>query len=118
MCHDELHSGDLVLALPGWAPPPAIVHAVFPSRRGLVPAVRQFLDFLGEHLRRQHGYARRAGDGLDATPLMGYALAALRQLNAAQRQPQRLLEHGRIEGRAAEHLAQHRLEVFASGLVG
>lgn len=50
MCHDQLHSGDLVLALPGWAPPPAIVHAVFPSRRGMVPSVRQFLDFLGEHL--------------------------------------------------------------------
>ena len=28
-----------------------VVHAVFPSRRGLVPAVRRFLDFLGEHLK-------------------------------------------------------------------
>ncbi len=52
MCDDDLQSGRLALALPGWAPPPAIVHAVFPSRRGLVPAVRQFLDFLGEHLPR------------------------------------------------------------------
>ncbi|MEP6970494.1 MAG: LysR substrate-binding domain-containing protein [Betaproteobacteria bacterium] len=51
MCHDELQRGELVLVLPGWAPPPAIVHAVFPSRRGLVPAVRQFLDFLGEMLK-------------------------------------------------------------------
>ena len=51
MCHDELQRGELVLALPGWAPPPAIVHAVFPSRRGLVPAVRRFLDFLGDKLR-------------------------------------------------------------------
>ena len=51
MCHDELQRGELVLALPGWAPPPAIVHAVFPSRRGLVPAVRRFLDFLGDMLR-------------------------------------------------------------------
>lgn len=52
MCDDDLQSGRLVLALPGWAPPAAIVHAVFPSRRGLVPAVRQLLDFLGEHLPR------------------------------------------------------------------
>jgi DNA-binding transcriptional LysR family regulator len=28
-----------------------MVHAVFPSRRGQVPAVRSFLDFLGEHLK-------------------------------------------------------------------
>jgi hypothetical protein len=26
------------------------VHAVFPSRRGLVPAVRRFLDFLGDNM--------------------------------------------------------------------
>ncbi|MDB5893871.1 MAG: LysR family transcriptional regulator, partial [Rhodoferax sp.] len=31
-----------------WSLPPALLHAVFPSRRGLVPAVRVFLDFLGE----------------------------------------------------------------------
>jgi len=54
MCHDGLENGQLVQVLPGWAPPPAIMHALFPSRRGLVPAVRQFLDFLGEHLR-SHG---------------------------------------------------------------
>ena len=51
MCQDELQRGELVLALPGWAPPPAIVHAVFPSRRGLVPAVRRFLDYLSDNLR-------------------------------------------------------------------
>jgi hypothetical protein len=27
------------------------VHAVFPSRRGQVPAVRSFLDFMGKHMR-------------------------------------------------------------------
>jgi hypothetical protein len=40
-----------VEVLPGWAPQAGIVHAVFPSRRGLNPAVRRFLDFLGAHLR-------------------------------------------------------------------
>ena len=48
MCRDELLTGALVPVLPGWAPRPSIFHAVFPSRRGLVPAVRLFLDFLGE----------------------------------------------------------------------
>jgi len=49
MCHRELQRGELQQVLPGWAPPPAVVHAVFPSRRGMVPAVRRFLDYLGEH---------------------------------------------------------------------
>lgn len=51
MCRDELAEGRLALVLPGWTPPPGIVHAVFATRRGLVPAVRSFLDFLGERMR-------------------------------------------------------------------
>jgi DNA-binding transcriptional LysR family regulator len=41
----------LVPVLPGWALRAGVAHAVFPSRRGQVPAVRSFLDFLGEHMR-------------------------------------------------------------------
>ena len=51
MCSDELRNGQLVKVLPDWEPPPGIFHAVFPSRRGLVPAVRSFLDFLDEAVR-------------------------------------------------------------------
>jgi DNA-binding transcriptional LysR family regulator len=50
MCADDVKAGRLVQVLPGWAPPPGFVHAVFPSRRGLVPAVRRFLDFLGDNM--------------------------------------------------------------------
>lgn len=50
MCRRELQQGDLEQVLPGWAPQPGVIHAVFPSRRGLIPAVRRFLDFLGEHV--------------------------------------------------------------------
>lgn len=53
MCQAEIDAGALVRVLPQWSPPLGIVHAVFPSRRGLVPAVRRFLDFLGEHLRAE-----------------------------------------------------------------
>jgi DNA-binding transcriptional LysR family regulator len=49
MCQDELDDGRLVHVLAGWAPRPGVFHAVYPSRRGMVPAVRRFLDFLGEH---------------------------------------------------------------------
>ncbi len=53
MCRDDLRKGALVEALPGWAPRPGIFHAVFPSRRGMVPAVRRFLDYLGEYANEE-----------------------------------------------------------------
>lgn len=40
--------GELVELLPGWAPRSEIIHAVFASRRGLLPSVRALLDFLAE----------------------------------------------------------------------
>jgi len=51
LCTDEVRRGELVPVLAGWEPPEAKVLAVFPSRRGMVPAVRRFLDFLGENVR-------------------------------------------------------------------
>ena len=47
LCRPAMADGLLVQLLPDWSPPTGIVHAVFPSRRGLVPAVRSFLDYLG-----------------------------------------------------------------------
>lgn len=59
MCHDEIRDQRLVRVLPDWAPTPGIVHAVFPSRRGLAPAVRHFLDFLGESMPGRSSVATR-----------------------------------------------------------
>jgi DNA-binding transcriptional LysR family regulator len=42
----DLDSGALVDVLPQWSPRAGIVHAVFSSRRGLLPSVRALLDFL------------------------------------------------------------------------
>jgi len=50
MCRRDIRLGLLEEVLAGWAPQKGVIHAVFPSRRGLVPAVRRFLDFLGEHV--------------------------------------------------------------------
>ena len=47
---EDLRSGALARVLPEWKTPEGIVHAVFPSRRGLLPAVRVFIDFLAERL--------------------------------------------------------------------
>jgi DNA-binding transcriptional LysR family regulator len=53
MCRRELREGTLVEVCPEWRPRPGIIHAVFPSRRGMVPAVRRFLDFLGENVTEE-----------------------------------------------------------------
>jgi len=50
LCSEELRRGVLVPVLPGWAPPVARVLAVFPSRRGMVPAVRRLIDFLAANV--------------------------------------------------------------------
>lgn len=49
-CCAGVASGALEIVLPDWNLPEGIVHAVFPTRRGLLPAVRAFIDFLAEHL--------------------------------------------------------------------
>ncbi len=45
---DELAAGLLVNVLPDWTPKSGVVHAVFPSRRGLLPSVRTLIDFLAQ----------------------------------------------------------------------
>ena len=46
LIQDDLPHSLLVEVLPQWLPRSGIIHAVFPSRRGLLPAVRGLLDFL------------------------------------------------------------------------
>ncbi|KAF1027671.1 MAG: hypothetical protein GAK29_00482 [Acinetobacter bereziniae] len=50
IANDFVASGELVRVLPDWKAPHGIFHAVYPSRRGLLPAVRVFIDYLVEHL--------------------------------------------------------------------
>jgi DNA-binding transcriptional LysR family regulator len=45
---NDLETGALVRLLPSLKAQIGIVHAVFPSRRGMIPAVRALLDFLSE----------------------------------------------------------------------
>ncbi len=49
----DLRQGLLVDVLPGWAPKGGIIHAVFPTRRGLLPGIRLLIDFLAEHIRKE-----------------------------------------------------------------
>lgn len=43
---EDLRAGRLIDVLPGWSPRSGIIHAAFPSRRGLLPSVRVLLDRL------------------------------------------------------------------------
>jgi DNA-binding transcriptional LysR family regulator len=46
MVSEELRQGLLVRVVPPWEPEGGIVHAVYPSRRGLLPSVRALIDYL------------------------------------------------------------------------
>ncbi|MDB5376472.1 MAG: LysR family transcriptional regulator [Rubritepida sp.] len=43
---EDLRTGRLIDLLPDWTPKAGIIHAAFPSRRGLLPSVRALLEFL------------------------------------------------------------------------
>ncbi len=51
MLRDDIASGALVRLLPEWAPRREIIHAVYPSRRCLLPAVRTLIDYLAERFQ-------------------------------------------------------------------
>lgn len=50
VCADQVRAGALEVVMPDWRLPQGICHAVFPTRRGLLPAVRVLIDFLAERL--------------------------------------------------------------------
>lgn len=49
----DIAEGRLVDVLPHWVPRDGVVQAVFPSRRGLLPAVRQLIDFLADNFGQE-----------------------------------------------------------------
>jgi DNA-binding transcriptional LysR family regulator len=50
VCCNALKTHELEAILPQWSPPQGIVHCVYPSRRGVLPAVRVLIDWLAEKL--------------------------------------------------------------------
>jgi len=62
MIWEDIRAGRLVHVLPEWRPRSGIVHAVFPSRRGLLPSVRTLMDFLARECASQRTAARQVVD--------------------------------------------------------
>lgn len=50
VCCAALKEGALEAILPEWSPPQGVVHCVYPSRRGVLPAVRVLIDWLAEKM--------------------------------------------------------------------
>ncbi len=50
VCAPAISAGQLEVLLPDWSAPEGTMHFVYPSRRGLLPAVRALVDFLAEQL--------------------------------------------------------------------
>jgi len=50
VCARAVAAGELEVLLPQWSPPDGIVHCVYASRRGLLPAVRALIDWLVEKM--------------------------------------------------------------------
>lgn len=48
MVHEDLRTQTLVRVLPEWAPRQEAIHIAFPTRRGMIPAVRCLIDYLAE----------------------------------------------------------------------
>ncbi len=63
VCAPAVVRGELEVLLPEWSAPQGVMHFVYPSRRGLLPAVRAFVEFLAERLpeatRRKHEDCKR-----------------------------------------------------------
>jgi len=58
ICRASFVSGELVHVLPDWHTQFGIVHAVFASRKGLVPAVRALIDHLAAEIPKKLSEAR------------------------------------------------------------
>jgi DNA-binding transcriptional LysR family regulator len=50
VCAPLILRGELEVVLPAWSMPQGTMHFVYPSRRGQLPGVRAFVEFLAEHL--------------------------------------------------------------------
>ena len=50
VCAPAILRGELEVVLPEWSMPQGMAHFVYPSRRGLLPSVRAFVDFLADRL--------------------------------------------------------------------
>ncbi|WP_222564355.1 LysR family transcriptional regulator [Novilysobacter antarcticus] len=79
VCADAVRRGDLQVVLPAWRLPQGIFHAVFASRRGMLPAVRVFIDYLAETVPGLVADARLGCGDINRKPCSEAELKAFRR---------------------------------------
>ena len=57
-CVEDVRRGALVHLLPQWSTPEGVVHLVFTTTRGMLPAVRAFVDHFAEAFSVMRGRGR------------------------------------------------------------
>ena len=65
---DELRMKRLIRILPDWHSEEVNVHLVFATKRGLVPAVRVLIDYLGEHFKFRRDKGLRSKEAETTAP--------------------------------------------------
>jgi DNA-binding transcriptional LysR family regulator len=57
-CVDDVRRGALVHLLPEWSTPEGVIHLVFTMARGMLPAVRAFVDHFAQAFSVMRGRGR------------------------------------------------------------
>ena len=57
-CVEDVRHGALVHLLPEWSTPEGVIHLVFTTTRGMLPAVRAFVDHFAEAFSVMRGRGR------------------------------------------------------------
>jgi len=82
VCGPAISRGELEVVLPDWSVPQGTMHFVYPSRRGLLPAVRSFVDFLAERLPKARAEYHKECETVASDPSTRGAVALRRMLGS------------------------------------
>jgi DNA-binding transcriptional LysR family regulator len=81
-CGPLIASGELEWVLPEYTTAQGTLHFVYPSRRGLLPAIRSFVDFLAERLPKAQAEFHKDCEKVAADPSTAGALRMARMVGS------------------------------------
>jgi DNA-binding transcriptional LysR family regulator len=81
-CGPLIANGQLEWVLPEYTTAQGTLHFVYPSRRGLLPAIRSFVDFLAERLPKARADFHKDCDAVAGDPSRAGALQMARMLGS------------------------------------
>jgi DNA-binding transcriptional LysR family regulator len=83
-CGPMIAAGQLEWVLPEYTTAQGTLHFVYPSRRGLLPAIRSFVDFLAERLPKARSDFHRDCEKVAVDPSLAGALQMARMVGSGQ----------------------------------